>query len=543
MSCPLESTLLLYVDTELLGPELRELESHLMGCRDCRAQVIALRDESQLFGDVLQERVRERSVAVAARRHTPEPGVAVGLPAAVAAVTAALAFLGFLLETRMPGGLDLLNPLRLKGAYEMAFDLIFMLRDRAPGTLELAASIGVVAGVSAMLTLGVSALYRHVYGTAALVLMAALAGGPQAAQGLVVRIDEDTQVAASEVIEESMLLSGDIIHVDGVIDGDLIVGAKRVTIGGTVRGSVYVLSRDLEITGTIEGSLHGLVEHTRIDGEVKGSVYQVGESVTLAPDGVVGRDLSMVAEDGIVGGRVARDVFFGGDTLELRSEVGRNVEVRWAEHVALRDAARIAGDVELGLEAEEDLERAPGAQVAGAINVTPRDSMKDHYLDAYRDPAWWAAHGIALMTAFLFGLLLHFLMPAIFEAGLSTSPEFFRSFGYGFLVIVATPIAICLLALTVVGIPVAVLALFSYVVLFYSAEIVVGAWIGRVLWPPSDESIFAFGRSFFVGLAVLTLASLVPFLGPPIMIVATLIGAGLLFEQARRVAQPEASAY
>ena len=86
---------------------------------------------------------------------------------------------GFLLETRMPGGLDLLNPLRLKGAYEMAFDLIFMLRDRAPGTLELAASIGVVAGVSAMLTLGVSALYRHVYGTAALVLMAALAGGPR----------------------------------------------------------------------------------------------------------------------------------------------------------------------------------------------------------------------------------------------------------------------------------------------------------------------------------------------------------------------------
>ncbi len=147
------------------------------------------------------------------------------------------------------------------------------------------------------------------------------------------------------------------------------------------------------------------------------------------------------------------------------------------------------------------------------------------------------------MAAFLFGLLLHFLVPAIFEAGVSTSPEFFRSFGYGFLVIIATPVAICLLALTVVGIPVAVLTLFGYVVLFYSAEIVVGAWIGRVLWPPTDESTFAFGRSFFVGLGLLTLAGHVPFLGPPILIVATLIGAGLLFEQARRVALPESSSY
>ena len=77
------------------------------------------------------------------------------------------------------------------------------------------------------------------------------------------------------------------------------------------------------------------------------------------------------------------------------------------------------------------------------------------------------------------------------------------------------------------------MTLFVYVVLFYSAEIIVGAWIGRLLWPPSEEGMFAFGRSFFVGLLLLALVTHIPFIGVPIGIVATLVGAGLLFEYGR----------
>ncbi len=530
MSCPPEATLLLYVDTELEGAELRGLESHLVGCRECRATVVALRDESRLFSDVLLE--RERRVHVPARARAPEPGVAIGLPATVAAVTAVLAVIGFLLESRVPGGLDLLNPLRLKGAYEMAFDLIFMLRDRVPGAIEMALSIGVVVGISAVLTFAVGALYRHVYGATVALLLSAALFTPDASQALVVRFDEETQVMASEVIQETMLLSGDLVHVDGVIEGDLIVGAKRVNIGGTVKGSVYAFARDLEITGTIEGNLHGLVERTRIDGTVKGSVYEVGESITLGPDGVVERDLSLLAEDAILGGRVERDVVFGGDKLELRSEVGRNVDIRWADKVSLRDGARIEGRIDAMLESEDDLERAPGAQVSGGLNVRPREDVR-RYLSWYLDPKIWAFHGLAVVASFLFGLLLRFLLPALFEVELRTSPQFWRSLGFGFLVVVVTPLAILALALTVVAIPVAVLTLFAYITLFYSAELVAARWIGRMVMPPADDSFFAFGRSFFVGLLILAVVSHIPFVGPPIAIVATLIGAGLVFEYGR----------
>src|SRR6185295_18420267 len=52
MSCPNPITCLLYADGELAGSALREIEAHLVSCRDCRARVVALREESALLGEV-----------------------------------------------------------------------------------------------------------------------------------------------------------------------------------------------------------------------------------------------------------------------------------------------------------------------------------------------------------------------------------------------------------------------------------------------------------------------------------------------------------
>lgn len=533
MSCPGETTRLLYVDGELPAAGLRSFESHLVTCRECRAGVVALRDESSLLADVLRERRRAARVP-APRPQGPEPAVVIGLPAAIAVVTAAFTAVGFLIEASLPGGLDLFNPLRVKGAYEMAFDLAFLLRDRAPGLIELALSLGGLASVSALLTFAAGVLYRRVYGATAIALIALAGAAAEPASALTLRIDEETRVGVSEVIEESMLLTGDGVHVDGVVKGDIIAAADRVTITGTIEGSLYVVSRDLEITGTVEGNVLGAVEHTRIDGVVKGSVYELGETHHLGADGVVERDLSLMGERGVLGGRVGRDVVFTGDELELRSDIGRNVEIFAAERVTLRDGVRIEGDLDAAIEDESVIERAPGARIGGEVRIRPPESLHESYWAAYRNPAVYLVHAITLVAAFLFGLLLYTLAPRIFAVDLRTAPQFFRSLGYGFLGAVATPIAIVAFALTVVGIPIAVLALFIFVVAIYASEIVVACWVGTTLLPRDDDGYYAFSRALATGLILITIASHIPFVGPPIAVVTALVGLGLLSEQVRR---------
>jgi hypothetical protein len=102
-------------------------------------------------------------------------------------------------------------------------------------------------------------------------------------------------------------------------------------------------------------------------------------------------------------------------------------------------------------------------------------------------------------------------------------------------VLVATPIAIVLLGLTVLGLPVAVLTLFTYVVMIDSAELLVAAWVGRMLLPPHPDDGTSWSRSIFVGLLVLAVAGHVsiPFVGAAIVAVSLLLGTGLFPGAAR----------
>jgi cytoskeletal protein CcmA (bactofilin family) len=395
----------------------------------------------------------------------------------------------------------------------MAFDFVFLLRDRVPGLVELALSLGIVAGVSALLTFAVGALYRRVYGAATLGIAALLISLADPASALVVALDDETYVRAGQTIDESMLLSGDDVRIDGTVEGDLVAAAKRIRITGGVRGNLYVFTRRLEITGTVSGAVHAIAEEVRIDGEIGGTVFVLGETFAQGPG----------------------DLIFGGDLLEIGAAVGRHVDARWVERLRLRDAARIAGDLDARLPEGDEVDRAPGAVVSGELRLLPRESRHERYFAHYAQPAFYLMHALAFAAAFVFGILLYALVPGLFEARVRTSGEFFRALGLGFVALVVPPVAILAVALTVIGIPAAVLSLFVYVTALYTAGIAAATWLGRMLLPPGDDSMFALGRSLLAGLAILVVVEHIPFLGPPVGVVTLLLGLGLLVERARQL--------
>jgi anti-sigma factor RsiW len=113
VSCPPESSWAVYADGELGGDPLRRAETHLISCPDCRARVVALREEAQLLADVLHERAPSLSALAGVKPPDPARGLALGFPIALAAALAAFSVGGLALKGRLPGGLEVLNPLRL----------------------------------------------------------------------------------------------------------------------------------------------------------------------------------------------------------------------------------------------------------------------------------------------------------------------------------------------------------------------------------------------------------------------------------------------
>jgi cytoskeletal protein CcmA (bactofilin family) len=530
MSCPTAITCLLYAEAELAGSALREMEAHLVSCRDCRARVIALREESALFAEVL--RGETRAVAPVAAPEAAH-GVAFGLPIAVAAVAAAMAAAGALLDARLPGAFDLLHPRRIEGVVEMGFDLIFALRAHAPGLFELGFAIGVVASVSALGSFLVSTLSRRWFGTAA-VLAIAIAAAPHPARALLVHRAGDFTVAAGERVPESVITRGaDRVDVDGTVDGDLVAMAERITVRGEVAGSLYVFCRELEITGTVGGAVHVIAQSARVEGTIRGGVYAVVEELTFASTARAQGDAFAMTEEAVIEGSVGRDLYVNGDRLDLRGSVGRHVGSHRLDELLLRDSARVGGDVDVRLPEGREVERAAGARVGGEVRSAAIESPRRHYLDHYKSGHFYLVHLLWFTAAFVFGLVAYRLAPVIFRGAIASGSALLRVLVFGFAVLVAMPVAMIAAALTVVGIPIAISALFLYILALYTADLVVGAWLGRMILPPADDSLFEFGKSLAVGLAILNAVSLVPFLGPAVGAVAMVLGLGMLSERAR----------
>ncbi|MGH7336181.1 MAG: hypothetical protein ACREI7_01265, partial [Myxococcota bacterium] len=433
---------------------------------------------------------------------------------------------------RLPGALDLIHPRRLKGAAEMGFDLIFMLRENAPGLVELAFSIGVVASVSALATFAVGALTRRIFGAAPL-LFAALLVAPEPARAFEIHREDMFRIARGERVEQNVVATGERVEIDGTLDGDLIAAAEHVTVRGEITGSVYVFCRDLDITGSVGGALHAMAETSRIDGTIRQRVYAASEDFALTRNGRLQSDAHLFVDSGVIEGAVRRDVLVAAERLDLRGEVGRNVQAPWIEQIYLRDGAHVGGDVEVRLEEGRSVEQAAGARVDGEVRSIPRQSRREHYLDHYRSWRFYAGHLLYFAAAFVIGLIAYRNGTVIFRGTIATGGELLRALGLGFVVLVVAPIAMIAAALTIIGIPTAVLALFLYIVALYTSDLVVGAWLGRLVAPPADESLVAFGRSFAAGLAILTAVSIVPFLGPAVGVVVMLLGLGLLTGRAR----------
>jgi Putative zinc-finger len=536
MSCPPEWWVAAYVDDGIEPAEGRRLEAHLVGCERCRGRVLALREEARALGAVLGDDRPAPAASLAAV--APARGIAYGLPVAIAAT--ALATLGFsaLIEMRLPSGLDWLRPSALLGVSEMFFDTIFLLRDRAPGWLELATALGALAGLAAIVTFLAGALLRRYAGASVLAALTgvalALAAAEPARAAPRFEHQDTVRIARGETYQGTLIVSCESLEIDGIVVGDVLAFCERVAIRGEVDGTVIAVGREQDVRGRITGGLIAAGEQVGVDGSVGASAYLGGERVQVGPSGRVGRDAFLGGQRVRVEGEVARDLSAFAERVELQGEVGRDLQAR-GEHVAVLTGARVGGDLRAHLPEPEGLEVAEGAVIAGASDVQVLDRHRHTVWSRYRDGRFYTWTAIGFVASFLIGLLLHALLPSWFSGRIETARHFFESLGLGFAFAVLGPLALALVALTIVGIPAALIGLAAWAICLYLGAIVVAALIGRSLVRPRGDSLREFGMALGVGLAVVVLLRNLPWVGAPAGWVIALVGVGLLVMQVHAV--------
>ena len=525
MTCPQEFTCALFADGELPDGEAREVVRHLQSCERCDGLVNALRAESRMLVQCLQDVDLEESTEVpefasAAPRSVSVGGFALGV------IGVALAFrisTGLLFGFRLPAELEWFNPrewiLNLGTAVTAAF-YVFQNADLVSGAVQTTVllSLGMVA------LIGMARMLRRSAAAGSILAVLTLIGlSSSPGYAIDARKGAAASIPATETIDDSVLAASDkkIKNVDiaGTIKGDLMVFGDVVTISGTVEGNVIAFARRVEVSGTVGGSLIGAADTVEVTGRVARNLVAAGRSVNIGKAAEVGGNTITASSDTIVEGKIARDSIAAAGVMDLRGEVGRNVRFA-GDRITLSPSSRVAGNLYARVAKEENVSVADGAVIGGKKNIilntaAPRQSR-------FLTVRFYVWQVVRILAAFVTGLILFKLIPSLVPTGIVSGMDWLKAGGIGFIALVTVPVAFIILAVTVIGLPIAILSLALWVAGLYFAKIVVAEFIGRSMMQTRSAV------SLLAGLVVVVVAVNLPWIGTLISFLLVLLGLGAI---------------
>jgi len=327
---------------------------------------------------------------------------------------------------------------------------------------------------------------------------------------------------------EDVLASGSTPTVMDSVPGDAILAGGDVSFGGATGGDYLGAGGKQAITGRIHGSLRAAGGEIHVAAVVGRNATIAGGSVELDSAAIIARNAYVAGGTIEVNGTVQESLIAYGGAIILDGVVGRDVQVAGA---ALRVGphARIAGNLRYRVPAG-NVHIDPAARITGTVTALPVSS----------GGALWRV--VWILGFLVVGAVVVALFPS-FMAGaaeiLPQRPGRSALVGLGWAILV--PIAICIAAITIIGLPLAFLTAAVYIVVVCVASVPFAVWLGQLLLGARARK----GRdgalvNFLVGGFLLLVVGIIPVVGGWVSLVAGVLGLGtiLLQAQALRARQP-----
>ena len=324
-------------------------------------------------------------------------------------------------------------------------------------------------------------------------------------------------VREEEPATEDQYVTSTSALVEGRIDGDLTVFTGSLTISGTVTGNVTVFSAGsvtIEESGTVDGSVHGAAPSVTVRGTVGSDMFIAAGSTVVEQSGTVGRDVMAFGGTVRIEGTVERDVRGRAYRTTVDGTVGGDVDIA-TQSFGISSTAVIGGDVLYRSASEASI--SDEATIGGTVTKLPSQS---NFLYGI---VLTIANIVSFLGFIVSGLVVLWLARSTGSRAVGamlTKP--LRAFLAGVGTVIVVPILIALLAVTLVGIPLAIALLAGAVVLFIVGAVPAVTALGHLILVKRGG---LFG-AFLVGAVVWRLSIFIPWLGPFLFLLALVWGIG-----------------
>lgn len=336
------------------------------------------------------------------------------------------------------------------------------------------------------------------------------------------------------------VVAGPTVRVTQPISGGLFGFGGDFELSAPVRGDAFLGGGNVRAVGPVQGDLYGAGGNVVLSGPVHGNAHLAGGNVEITPEAEVRGDLFAGGGDVDIRGPVKGSVHAGGGQVRIDAAVDGDVHVASGD-LDLGPGARIGGRL---VHHGASLRRDDSAQVLGGVTRETREAGRKRVRAASESAGWLWTFGLVALAALIAGIF----PAASRQAGEQMRREPGITFFAGFVALVCVPVAAVVLMITIIGIPVAIVALLGYFLLlmvgYAAAGVILGdAALQRLRAAEAGVTAWRVGAAVLAMLA-LALLTRIPVLGGLVVFAALLAGIGavvMLLAQKRPEADPPAA--
>ncbi len=334
------------------------------------------------------------------------------------------------------------------------------------------------------------------------------------------RSGPNASVKNGETVDATVYAAGSTVEIAGTINGDLFCAGQSVHISGTVSGDVMCAGQTVTISGSVGGDIRAAGQTVTVSGTVGSNISVAGQTVTIASSAAIGGDATIGGADAVIGGSIGRDIVLGSSNATVEGKVGRNIQAE-VEKLRLTGSAIVNGS--LTYTSRNDAVIDSQARITGgqSHSLPPAESSRR---------AGFGAGSIVALLVFLSALLgasllLVAVVPQILDkTAVKTLREPLKTFGVGVLFLFMAPVVVFVLFISIIGIPLAIMALLLWLLILMVSGPFFAYLIGKALWRRQDSAVLI----MLLGSIVVLVGYLVPIVQFIAFLAAGTMGTGMV---------------
>lgn len=352
-----------------------------------------------------------------------------------------------------------------------------------------------------------------------------------ASQAFEVKTDNSIKLGKEEIADGNIYASCGDMTIDGTVNGDIIAVCQNININGVINGDVIAFGQKIEINGSIKGNTRIAGSKISINGSIDRNANVFANEISFGKDSLIRWDALVGGINGNFEGNVDGNLHGLMSSAAISGKIGKNVNLTIDGQSSNKEGgilitkdAVIAGD--LIYKASKDARLESPSSVSGKVQKDEPRQKEERPL-ATLWGIFYKAASLILIAIVIISLRKNIIQ----DIAANLDKSWASSLLIGFSLLVFTPILILILMLTIIGIPLALILLASYLSFIVFSAIFASSYLAGLLINKLFKREVNPYLSALIGLLLFSSAAAIPFVGWLISLLVISLGFGALFKK------------